>query len=212
MSPRSPSMTTRPGCWRTSSHSQVDLHRVYGGVVPELASRDHVRRLLPLVRAALSRRETTPGAARWRRLHRRSGPHRRAADRRRARALAGLRLGHAGGGRASPRRPPAGAIAGARAAAVSAPGAAGVGRPHHAHRRLRARRLCRARRNARRCGRRSLRQVGQVVRTAVSRRARARRAGGRRARRGASNFRARCWIAPASNSASPASRPPCRWR
>ncbi len=30
-------------------HSQVDLHAVYGGVVPELASRDHVRRLLPLL-------------------------------------------------------------------------------------------------------------------------------------------------------------------
>jgi N6-L-threonylcarbamoyladenine synthase len=35
-------------------YSQIDLHRLYGGVVPELASRDHVRRLLPLVRAALS--------------------------------------------------------------------------------------------------------------------------------------------------------------
>jgi N6-L-threonylcarbamoyladenine synthase len=34
--------------------SQVDLHRIYGGVVPELASRDHVRRLLPLVQAALA--------------------------------------------------------------------------------------------------------------------------------------------------------------
>lgn len=33
--------------------SQVDLHRIYGGVVPELASRDHVKRLLPLVRTAL---------------------------------------------------------------------------------------------------------------------------------------------------------------
>src|SRR6056297_2758580 len=30
-------------------HSQVALHATYGGVVPELASRDHVRRLLPLV-------------------------------------------------------------------------------------------------------------------------------------------------------------------
>lgn len=40
--------------------SQVDLHRVYGGVVPELASRDHVRKLLPLVRSALERSETTP--------------------------------------------------------------------------------------------------------------------------------------------------------
>jgi N6-L-threonylcarbamoyladenine synthase len=34
--------------------SQIDLHRVFGGVVPELASRDHVRRLLPLVRTALN--------------------------------------------------------------------------------------------------------------------------------------------------------------
>ena len=33
--------------------SQAELHRPYGGVVPELASRDHVRRLLPLVRQAL---------------------------------------------------------------------------------------------------------------------------------------------------------------
>ncbi|PKM04377.1 MAG: tRNA (adenosine(37)-N6)-threonylcarbamoyltransferase complex transferase subunit TsaD [Gammaproteobacteria bacterium HGW-Gammaproteobacteria-6] len=30
--------------------SQIDLHRVYGGVVPELASRDHVKRLIPLIR------------------------------------------------------------------------------------------------------------------------------------------------------------------
>lgn len=29
--------------------SQVDLHREYGGVVPELASRDHIRRTLPMV-------------------------------------------------------------------------------------------------------------------------------------------------------------------
>jgi N6-L-threonylcarbamoyladenine synthase len=34
-------------------HSQVDLHAVYGGVVPELASRDHVRRLLPLTAKVL---------------------------------------------------------------------------------------------------------------------------------------------------------------
>jgi N6-L-threonylcarbamoyladenine synthase len=42
-------------------HSQVDLHRIYGGVVPELASRDHIRRLLPLVRGALATAGTTPG-------------------------------------------------------------------------------------------------------------------------------------------------------
>ena len=40
--------------------SQIELHRVFGGVVPELASRDHVRRLLPLVRTVLQRAGTTP--------------------------------------------------------------------------------------------------------------------------------------------------------
>lgn len=35
-------------------HSQVDMHAAYGGVVPELASRDHVRRALPLTRSVLS--------------------------------------------------------------------------------------------------------------------------------------------------------------
>jgi N6-L-threonylcarbamoyladenine synthase len=33
--------------------SQIDLHREFGGVVPELASRDHVRKTLPLIRQAL---------------------------------------------------------------------------------------------------------------------------------------------------------------
>jgi len=34
-------------------HSQIDMHQAYGGVVPELASRDHIRRVLPLTRAVL---------------------------------------------------------------------------------------------------------------------------------------------------------------
>src|SRR3984885_3454466 len=38
--------------------SQIDLHRAFGGVVPELASRDHLRRLLPLLRTALERAGT----------------------------------------------------------------------------------------------------------------------------------------------------------
>jgi N6-L-threonylcarbamoyladenine synthase len=41
-------------------YSQVELHRTYGGVVPELASRDHVRRLLPLVRQVLASANTAP--------------------------------------------------------------------------------------------------------------------------------------------------------
>ena len=35
-------------------HSQIRMHQAYGGVVPELASRDHVRRVLPLLEAALA--------------------------------------------------------------------------------------------------------------------------------------------------------------
>ena len=34
-------------------HSQVDMHVAYGGVVPELASRDHIRRVLPLLERVL---------------------------------------------------------------------------------------------------------------------------------------------------------------
>lgn len=34
-------------------HSQIDMHRAYGGVVPELASRDHIRRVLPLTKQVL---------------------------------------------------------------------------------------------------------------------------------------------------------------
>jgi N6-L-threonylcarbamoyladenine synthase len=30
-------------------YSQIELHRIYGGVVPELASRDHVRKIIPLI-------------------------------------------------------------------------------------------------------------------------------------------------------------------
>ena len=35
-------------------YSQIALHQPYGGVVPELASRDHIRKLLPLVEAVLA--------------------------------------------------------------------------------------------------------------------------------------------------------------
>ena len=35
-------------------HSQIDMHQAYGGVVPELASRDHIRRMLPLAKEVLA--------------------------------------------------------------------------------------------------------------------------------------------------------------
>lgn len=43
-------------------HSQIDMHKAYGGVVPELASRDHIRRVLPLARQVLAEAEVAlPG-------------------------------------------------------------------------------------------------------------------------------------------------------
>jgi N6-L-threonylcarbamoyladenine synthase len=35
-------------------HSQIQMHQAYGGVVPELASRDHIRRVLPLTQQVLA--------------------------------------------------------------------------------------------------------------------------------------------------------------
>ena len=35
-------------------HSQIEMHQAYGGVVPELASRDHIRRIIPLANQALA--------------------------------------------------------------------------------------------------------------------------------------------------------------
>jgi N6-L-threonylcarbamoyladenine synthase len=49
--------TARPGAAGLRAHavySQIALHAEYGGVVPELASRDHVRKLLPLIRQTLA--------------------------------------------------------------------------------------------------------------------------------------------------------------
>ncbi len=45
---------TERGLLAHALHSQIDLHAIYGGVVPEIASRDHLRRLLPLVRRVLA--------------------------------------------------------------------------------------------------------------------------------------------------------------
>jgi N6-L-threonylcarbamoyladenine synthase len=45
---------TEAGLRAHALYSQIALHADYGGVVPELASRDHVRRLLPLVRQTLA--------------------------------------------------------------------------------------------------------------------------------------------------------------
>ncbi len=46
---------TRKGLLGHVLHSQIDLHAAYGGVVPELASRDHIRRLCPLINDLLKK-------------------------------------------------------------------------------------------------------------------------------------------------------------
>ncbi|MET0310545.1 MAG: tRNA (adenosine(37)-N6)-threonylcarbamoyltransferase complex transferase subunit TsaD [Burkholderiaceae bacterium] len=40
-------------------HSQIEMHQAYGGVVPELASRDHIRRVLPLAEQVLAEAGST---------------------------------------------------------------------------------------------------------------------------------------------------------
>jgi N6-L-threonylcarbamoyladenine synthase len=45
---------TERGLAADALHSQVALHEAYGGVVPELASRDHIRRVLPLTTRVLA--------------------------------------------------------------------------------------------------------------------------------------------------------------
>jgi N6-L-threonylcarbamoyladenine synthase len=45
--------STERGLVAHELHSQVDLHAVYGGVVPEIASRDHIRMLLPLIQKVM---------------------------------------------------------------------------------------------------------------------------------------------------------------
>jgi len=54
-------LDSRAGLLAHELFSQIELQRSYGGVVPELASRDHVRRLLPLVERALQRAGTERG-------------------------------------------------------------------------------------------------------------------------------------------------------
>jgi N6-L-threonylcarbamoyladenine synthase len=45
---------TKAGLLSDKLYSQVAMHAEYGGVVPELASRDHIRKLLPLVRESVA--------------------------------------------------------------------------------------------------------------------------------------------------------------
>ena len=138
---------------------------------PELASRDHVRKLLPLIQQALADAGVAARAAGRGRLYRRAGAGRGATGGRRGGPQPGLRLGQACARGPSPGGAPAGADAGAMppdfpflALLVSGghtllAEVRGAGRlPDH-------------RRVARRCGRRGLRQDRQAAGPALSGRA-----------------------------------------
>ena len=51
---------SRAGLLADSLYSQIELHARYGGVVPELASRDHVRKIVPLLHTLLDDAERRP--------------------------------------------------------------------------------------------------------------------------------------------------------
>lgn len=53
---------TQRGLLAHALHSQVAMHEEYGGVVPELASRDHIRRAIPLLEQVLTRAEVPRSA------------------------------------------------------------------------------------------------------------------------------------------------------
>ena len=48
-------VSTETGLLAHTLHSQIAMHQEYGGVVPELASRDHIRRIVPLTRQVLDK-------------------------------------------------------------------------------------------------------------------------------------------------------------
>lgn len=50
---------TEHGLLSHALHTQMAMHAEYGGVVPELASRDHIRRVLPLTRECLQQAQKT---------------------------------------------------------------------------------------------------------------------------------------------------------
>ena len=51
--------TGTPALLAHALHSQADMHQAYGGVVPELASRDHIRRVLPLTERVLAKAQAS---------------------------------------------------------------------------------------------------------------------------------------------------------
>ena len=179
-------------------HSQVAMHSVYGGVVPELASRDHVRRVVPLAQRVLAEAGATLADLDGIAYTQGPGPRRRAAGRRERRERARLRARQARDRRPSHGRPSAVAAAGRSEAGVSVRRAARVGRPQPAVRSRGRRAVPAAGRHEGRRRRRGLRQDGQAARAAVSRRTGAGAASPSRDATAPYRCRGRCWPAATS--------------
>lgn len=126
-------------------YSQVKLHADYGGVVPELASRDHVRKTVPLIQAAL--KESGLTAKEIDAVAYTAGPGLvgRCWS---ARPLAvRWRLPECSGDSGTPYgRAPAGADAGRQSAGISVRGAAGLRRSYPTYQRDRDWSVCAVRR------------------------------------------------------------------
>ena len=73
-------------------YTQIALHADYGGVVPELASRDHIRKTAPLIKAALEEANLTADQIDGTRLYKWPGVSGRIISRRNDRAFTGLCL------------------------------------------------------------------------------------------------------------------------
>ena len=119
--------------WRVRSNviaSQVALHREWGGVVPELASRQHLRDICGVARAGAGRRRRRLARSRRGRGHAGAGPGRLAAGRPAGGQVGGAVARPAAGRRPSPRRPHRVADPAQRAAAAAGGRARRLGRPH----------------------------------------------------------------------------------
>ncbi len=150
------------------------MHAAYGGVVPELASRDHVRHLVPLIEAVLAEAATTLADLDGIAYTEGPGPRRRIAGRGQRRHRPCLRAGHA-----RDRHPPPGRAPAVAPPVRSAPGlpvcrAARFGRAQPTVRGRGRRALPAPRRHAGRRRGRGVRQDREAARPAVPRRTGAR--------------------------------------
>ena len=111
-------------------HSQIEMHQAFGGVVPELASRDHIRRVLPLTKQVLDKSGLNLGDIDVVAYTKGPGLGGGAAGGVGRGVCAGRGAGQAGAGGASPGGAFAVAVFERRPARVSVCGAAGVWRAH----------------------------------------------------------------------------------